>query len=551
MFNSVGALHPRKSGFDLSYNKIFPCDAGQLIPILCDEMIPGDVFKIGADCLVRMMPAVAPVMQEMSVKAEYFFVPYRLLWTDWENFITGGKDGDFESLMPSLRGTIERGSIGDYLGLPLGDISPQSEQDIPVNAWPYLAINFIYNEYYRDENYQPYRPYYVDTHAADEPNVDPFLSRSGAIRSLEVNVGDFPLPRRNWQKDYFTSATFDRQRGPAVALPISGILPVSGAIPIKYTVDGTDVVGEVTRHARPPQASGTTWATPPSFHTIGGNPGFGENAGNIYNDASNLTINLSDAITFNVSDLRLATQIQKWQERNMRAGIRYTEFLHAHFGASPSDSRLDRPEYIGKARFPVIVSEVLQSSATSGVSPQGNMAGHGIGVASNYVGTYRAQEFGVIVGLMSIMPKPTYNSQGVNRQWLRETNKDFYFPEFANLSEQPIYNAEINYHGGDQRGTFGYQGAYDEMRIKHDMVCGLMRAPTAPGEDIGLSFWHLSRVFDANEPVRLNSSFIECNPRKNWLAVPSQPAFVVHYGNAIKAYRPMPEIAEPGLMDHH
>lgn len=219
--------------------------------------------------------------------------------------------------------------------------------------------------------------------------------------------------------------------------------------------------------------------------------------------------------------------------------------MKAHFGVSPTDARLDRPEYIGGSKTPVIISEVLQTSETD-TSPQGNLAGHGITVDRGYVGKYRVEEYGLVMGIMSIMPKPAY-CQGINRQWLRETRYDFYSPEFANLSEQAITRAEIFASGvqAENQTIFGYQGRYDELRYKPSMFAGGMRDST-------LNFWHLGRIF-ANAPT-LNLTFIECNGTtagfKRPFAVQNQPVCIVNFGNKIKAIRPLPIMAEPGFIDH-
>ena len=256
----------------------------------------------------------------------------------------------------------------------------------------------------------------------------------------------------------------------------------------------------------------------------------------------NNTIDLSTATTFNVADLRLAFQIQKWMERNARAGARYTESLQAHFGVSPRDERLQRPEYIGGSKTPVIVSEVLQTSSTDATSPQGNMAGHGVSVASTFCGKYRATEHGLIMGIMSIMPRTMYQ-QGMDRQWLRRSRYDFYFPEFANLSEQAILNCELYATSNEatNKAIFGYQGRYDEMRTKRNMVCGQMRST--------FDYWHLGRIF-STAPA-LNSTFLLCVPDKRIFAVPSEPGFIVQFANLIKAWRPMPIQSDPGLIDHN
>ena len=256
-------------------------------------------------------------------------------------------------------------------------------------------------------------------------------------------------------------------------------------------------------------------------------------------------VDLSSATTFNVSDLRLAFQVQKWLERNARGGARYVEFLRSHFGVSPRDDRLQRPEYIGGSKSPVIISEVLQTAGTGvtgQTTPQGNMAGHGISVNQSHCASYYAQEFGVVIGLMSVMPRTAYQ-QGINRQWLRQTKYDFYFPEFANLSEQAIEGAEIyaSATAADNVSVFGYQGRYDEMRYKPNLVCGQLRDT--------YDYWHLGRQF-TSKPL-LNDSFIQCVPRKDVFAAQTEPALIVQFGNLIKAVRPLPRLAEPGLIDHN
>lgn len=498
VFDSVGSLNPGRSVFDLSYSYKFTCDMGQLIPIMCDEVVPGDVFKIGNEVVVRFAPLVAPIMHSINAYIHYFFVPYRLLWSDWEDFITGGRLGDNASVLPrwsSGAGGMAIGTLWDYFGFPTG--VELLSTDAPIR-FPMNAYNFIWNEYYRDQNL--------------EAEID--IGSNGAIK------------RRKWAKDYFTSALPWQQRGTAPALPISG------------TTSAVWAAGAFT-NAAPENNFGfkSADATTPVART---------NAANALTNAMNFfnanTVNLGAATTFNVSDLRLAFQIQKWLERNARAGARYTEFLKAHYGVAPRDERLQRPEYIGGSKSPVIVSEVLQTGSTDGTSPQGNMAGHGITVDRNFVASYHAKEFGLIMGIMSVMPEADY-SQGVNRQWLRRSRYDFYSPEFADLSEQAIETEEIYATGvlAENRAIWGYQGRYDEMRTKQNMIAGLMRTT--------YDHWHLGRQFAAS-PL-LNTAFVECVPRKDVFAAPAEPGLIVNVGNKIMAVRPIPAQAEPGLIDHN
>jgi len=492
-FNHVGSLNPGRSVFDLSYAKTFTADMGQLIPVLCDEMVPGDFFEVGNEAVIRFQPLVAPVLHEVNLYYHIFFIPYRLLWDDWEDFITGGVNGDDASIIPTWEPTnTAESSLWDYMGFPTG-VDPDGAYPID---FPRRAYNLVYNEFYRDETL-----------------------------ITEVALTNEMILNRCWEKDYFGSALPWQQRGTAPALPISGM---SSAV---WTS------ADFTNHAVDAAVS---------FQGTGANPvmyvGTANGATNALNMFNSNVVDLSSATTFDISDLRLAFQIQKWMERNARAGARYVEFLGAHFGVAPRDDRLQRPEYIGGSKSPIIFSEVLQTSSTDATTPQGNLAGHGLTVSTAFCGKYHAKEFGLMLGIMSVMPKPYY-SQGINKQWLRKTKYDFYFPEFANLSEQEIINAEIYATGvsADNLDLFGYQGRYDEMRVKQNLFCGEMRST--------YDYWHLGRQFTSIPD--LNSSFVTCTPRKDIYAVPTEPGLIVSFGNRIKAVRPMPIMAEPGLIDHN
>ena len=494
VFSRVAGLRPGRSVFDLSYDKKLTCDMGQLIPIMCDEMVPGDTFTVGNDIVMRFQPLVAPIMHEVNNYVHYFFVPTRILWDDWEDFISGGVEGDFSGELPRWNPTNTTvGSLWDYFGFPT-TITPVGA--LPLD-FPRRAYNRIYNEYYRDETL-------IDEVAEDQETI---LNRC-------------------WEKDYFTSALPWQQRGIAPALPIAGTavaLWADSAFGLKTS--GYDPI------------TVSSFASDSKFYT----PLASEKA-NLKAVLNSNTVDLSQASTFNVSDLRLAFQVQKWLERNARAGARYTEFLTSHFGVSPRDERLQRPEYLGGSKSPCIISEVLQTSSSDSTSAQGNLAGHGISVDRTFACKYTAQEFGYIIGIMSVMPRSAYQ-QGIDRQWLRRTKYDFFFPEFANLSEQAIETAEIYATAveADNTKIFGYQGRYDEMRVKRNMVCGLMRST--------FDYWHLGRKF-ATEPA-LNASFVTCTPDKRIFAVQDEPGLIVNVGNRIKAVRPMPIQSNPGLIDHN
>ena len=426
VFQKVGGAKVARSVFNLSYEKKFTCDMGKLIPIMCDEVVPGDILQLGNELVIRMQPLVAPILHEINAYIHYFFVPNRLLWDDWESFITGGTDGTEAPTLPTWEPTdFALGSLWDHMGFPLVDPDGAYPVDFPRRAY-----NKIYNDYYRDET---------------------------LITEVSETQEDILL--RAWSKDYFTSSLPWQQRGTAPALPISG------------TTAAVWASGSFNQNAGNSNLSYSATPSDPIGY-VNGSPDR-DNALAHFNDN---TVDLSSATTFDISDLRLAFQIQRWLERNARAGARYTEFLKSHFGISPRDDRLDRPEYIGGSKSPVIISEVLQTSSTDATTPQGNLAGHGVTVDKRYVGKYRVTEFGVIMGILSVMPRAVY-SQGINRQWLKTTKYDYYFPEFANLSEQAITRAEIYASGvpAENATVFGYQGRYDEMRVKQNLYASGMR----------------------------------------------------------------------------
>lgn len=475
-FKNVFGNKPRISVFDLSYEKKLTCDMGQLIPVLCDEVVPGDYWKIGNQAIIRMQPLVAPVLHQIDVYVHYFFVPYRLLWDGFEDFIT---NPDSEEVLPLWNPTkTEVGSLWDFLGFPLG-VVPKGI--LPVD-FPRRAYNYIWNEYYRDEDLQ-----------------------------TEVLLTNEDILNRDWEKDYFTSARPWQQKGTPPALPITGI----GHADFTRAMGGTTNSGYVVYDATKNLFLGNSLL-----------PGINKN-----------DIDLSTATTFNVSDIRLAVSIQKWMERNARGGNRYIEFLKSHFGVNPKDERLQRPEYLGGTKVPIILSEVLQTSET-GTTPLGQLGGHGIGVSSAYAAKAVVREFGLVIGLMSIMPKPAY-MQGVNRQWIKDTLYDFFFPEFVGISEQEVLRGELYATAveADNKTVFGFQGRFDEMRYKPNLVVGEMRTV--------FDYWHLAREF-AGAPL-LNDSFVKCNPDKRIFAVQNVPGFIVQFGNIIKALRPLPMVAEPGI----
>lgn len=496
---------PGRSVFDLSHEVKLSADFGQLIPILCEDVVPGDVFELGAEMIVRLNPLVAPILHEINCYVHSFYVPNRILMDEgeWHEFISKGPDGEDDVVLPLWEPSTKtdpadwrtsapvgsaKGSLWDYLGLPTNIIPHVNCQP---QDFPRRAYNRIWNWYYRDQDLQ-----------------------------AEVADSNEAILRRAWEKDRFTVARPWQQRGTAPTLPVAGLVKWTSSQFINgIPANPADVVVESVNV---------------DYRLYANGPSVRNNMLNLFNN------NTIDATSVNISDLRVAIQLQRWMELNARAGVRPDEFLQAHFGVSPKDERLQEPEYIGGMKAPIIVSEVLQTSQTD-TSPQGNMAGHGIGVSQGYIGKYRVLEHGWIISLLSIMPRSMYQ-QGIAKRFLRRTPEEYFFPEYQHLSEDMIIQTEIYALDGTDNSTteFGYQGRYDEYRQRDSYVSCDMRDT--------FDYWHMSRKFSA--PPTLNATFIECVPRLDCFAVPTERPLIVSVGNLVKAIRPIAAVSDPGLMDH-
>lgn len=524
MESLLGLFHKR-SVFNLSHEKKFSCDMGYLIPIMCEEVLPGDSFKVTTNLLVRLSPILAPIMHRINVFTHFFFCPNRLAWNEWESFITGGEDGYNASVAPTITiNGLTTGTLGDYLGLPLGTAN------VDVSALPFRCIAKIYNEWYRDQNLQV-------------PKAISYNSGPDATTSTALLL-------RNWEKDYFTSALPWTQKGAAVQVSMGGnaavnIPMISPTLGVNQLLVGAKAAGSFT--------VASTTQFPLGVLASAAIPD-GNNAqlsaqqtspGHVNDEYLEGTADLSTATPISINDLRLAFQVQKWKERNARSGSRYVESNLAHFGVLSSDARLQRPEFLGGGKSPIVISEVLQTSATddsiTDYTPLATMAGHGYSVQKSHEFDKSFEEHGFIIGFLSIMPRTCYQ-EGLSRMWTRSTRYDYYWPEFAHLGEQAVLKREIYCDGtGTDTAIFGYQGRYDEYRRRESMVCGDFRTT--------LDHWHMGRIFGA--VPSLDDTFIECDATKRPFAVPSEHTCWVQVVNAVKAVRPLPVTGEPGLIDHN
>jgi len=372
IFSKVAMPRPQTNTFDLSHDRKFSGKIGELMPISVMEVVPGDKFNIKATNLTRFAPLLTPIMHQASVYCHFFFVPNRILWPNWENFISGGEDGLADPTFPTVDLTIPTQygvqTLADYLGLPTGN------QLTDVSALPFAAYQKIYQDYYRDENLITKTD--ISVSDGTQSNVD----------TIELAS----MKKRAWQHDYFTSALPWTQRGPEATIPLGTTAPIiyeaNSANPALLKNYNT---GQIIPNF---DSSGTP------FETNSGGGLFANLPGQTYLDWDNseqLKADLSQATASSINDLRRAFRLQEWLERNARGGARYIEIITAHFGVRSSDARLQRPEFLGGSSTPITISEVLQTSNTAGATgsdatPQGNMAGHGVSVgSSNYV-SYRS-----------------------------------------------------------------------------------------------------------------------------------------------------------------
>jgi len=485
------------SRFDLSNQVIGTMDMGVLYPVFCRLALPGDRYQLGQRTVVRWNPLLAPILHQVDTVFYSFFCPARLLDENWEEWITGGLDG--ETAVSLTRWTSPSpntaGSLWDWMGMPIG-VTPHA--DYAPLALPRAAYNFVWNSYFRDQSFQ-----------------------------TEVDLTSDALQYADWQKDYLASALENQQRGTAPALPVSG---TTSAV-----WDNTTILNNGTISSN----IGVNIAG--SDNKLYTNTGGTTSQNNLIGALNDNFVDLSSATTFDISQFRLAAAMQQLMELNSRGGIRYTEFLKNGYGVSPTDSRLDRPEYIGKVTMPLIFSEVLQTSATdSQPSPQGNLAGHGIGAVEGMIGSYNVEEFGVILTLVCHRPKAVY-TQGFDREWMPQNRYEVYHPLFANLSEQAILKGEVYATGvlAEDSAIWGYQARFSELRYARSRVAGLMHSD--------FDYWHLARQFSSAPALGASFLSYDSTIRKDILAAPSEPAMMVSVGNRVLVDRPIPATPVPGL----
>ena len=497
---SVPAPNPHRGAFNLSYEYKTSAEMGLLLPVLACEAMPGGVYSVDWTSVIRLQPLQQSILHNLMVYFDLFFCPYRELWDNpadaddnFEDFITGGEDGTLTPTFPDWNpATKTIHTLWDSFGFPLG-ITPTDRQ--PSALLP-RAYTWCVNEWY-----------YSNT--IDTPET---IDLTGG-----TDTTDYSVCKRRWPHDYFTAALETQQLGTAPSLPVTGSAVFAqtaggGTLqPVNYRDSDTKIAAGASKTA--------------------------------------LDDNSLSATSVNIAAFRLATAQQRFLERMNLFGSRYTEYLLGHWGQRLPDSTMRRPVHIGSIKTPITISEVLQTSATGisgGSTALGEHGGHGINMDSNHVGRYRAKEWGVLIGIMSIMPEANYE-QGIDRMWIKSDRYDFYSPEFANLSDQAIEEVELKASatGSENTTIFGYIGAWDQYRSRPSRVCGYFR------DGQTFEHWVLSRHF-GSRPA-LNSSFLEMDGlyasapemKRPWV-VQNEFSFLVQCGNNIRAILPIPQHARPG-----
>jgi len=519
-FSQVPKADIQRSRFDRSHALKTTFDAGLLIPVFVDEVLPGDSYNVNQTAFCRLATPLKPIMDNIYLDTQFFFVPYRLVWDHWENFMGQRDDPDDD---PSVYTIPQRvfsmaastpGTLQNYFGIPY-----RPSGSVSVSALPFRAYALIYNEWYRDQNLQ-------DRVA--------FSTGDGPDTSVQTNGS---ILRRGKRHDYFTSCLPWPQKGTAVSIPLGSTAPINtteAAIGLKAISGGG--VGSFTANVPSLQVTSRTgtWNTDTTIA--------------FQDPFTALEVDLTGATAATINQLRESFQIQKLYERDARGGTRYTEIIRSHFGVTSPDARLQRPEYLGGGSQPVNINAIAQTSSTDGTSPQGNLAATGIMSSSGQGFVKSFTEHCVIIGLVNVRADLNYQ-QGLNRMYSRRTRWDFYWPALSHIGEQAVLNKEIYAQGSanpaQDVAVFGYQERYAEYRYKPSVITGQFRSTYSSTLDI----WHLAQDF-ASLPA-LNATFIVDNPPVDRvIATPAEPHFLFDAYFNMVCTRPMPTYSVPGLIDH-
>lgn len=497
----------KRSKHSLTHYKLFSGKMGVLIPMTWFEALPGDTIQMCSSILARAAPMVTPAMHVCHIRVHHFFVPNRLIWANFQNFITGGPDGLDATAHPYINFTASAAlsSLADYLGVPTANLPNPTR----VSALPFRAYNLIWNEFYRDQDLQT-----------------ALVSSTGDGADSTSNT---TLQNCAWEKDYLTSARPWEIKGSSVTVPIGGTAPVSG-------------IGWKNATATTAADGGSYWESDGASHTYTDSVGL--SAAGLAMKATatgavgaanfpQVFANLSAATGVTINTLRHALAVQRYEENRARYGSRYTEYLR-YLGVRSSDARLQRPEYLGGGRSTLQISEVLQTGVTTSGSSAGvaTMFGHGISALRSNRFRRFFEEHGIVMSLLSVRPRTMYSQRlprkfmrGLNSAQLVGTKEDYWQKELESIGQQKVSGLEADVQAGDS--LFGYQDRYDEYRREESSVGGQFRST--------LDTWHLSREF-GSAPA-LNSTFVSCVPSTRIFADTANDNLYVMANHSIQARR--------------
>ncbi|AXL15229.1 major capsid protein [Microviridae sp.] len=529
-FSHLTKTSVNRSKFNRSHGWKGTFNAGELIPIFVDEILPGDTFKLKTSAFGRLNTPIFPLMDNMYLDTHYFFVPTRLVWDNFQKFM-GEQDNPGDStdfLIPQITaapGTpYAENSLPDYFGIPTG------VNDLEVNSLPFRAYYRIWNEWFRDENLQ-------------ESN------DLGLEKGDGPDLSTLPPSRRGKRFDYFTSCLPWPQKFQSIDLPLGGTAPVVGIGTPTFSATNGEFTDDLFGSRQPSGLSGENMFAPQTQGT--GTQAWKEVE---WGTDTALEADLGNATAATINQLRQAFTLQQYFERDARGGTRYTEKILSHFGVHSPDQRLQRPEFLGGGSTPINITPIANTADIASVGGNGTVGELGaMGTVSvrNHGFTKSFVEHGYVIGLASVRADLTYQ-QGLNKMWSREDELDFYWPSFAKIGEQAVLNKEI-YTQEDtvldpdtqepiNESVFGYQERYAEYRYKPSTITGRFRSNST----LPLDQWHLSQDFETL-PV-LGATFIqEQPPIDRVVAVPSEPDFIMDVFHDLQCARPMPLNGIPGL----